>query len=135
MLDAIYGENYYKILKGEKLEYKDINFIPYYLYKGLNLQNAKSLVNNKLDTNFLKLSIIRHTVNPVMKNGKRYFTVTTSLDYLESYKPEEHLYEEGILYKIPKANVKYFEDTASGERYLPGETIEVQCSTHLKTIN
>lgn len=63
--NAVYGENYYKICSGEKLEYKDVSFIPYYLYKGLNLQNAKSLINNGLDLEFLKTFIKEHTLKPI----------------------------------------------------------------------
>ena len=62
--NAIYGENYYTISNGEKLEYKDVSFIPYYLYEGLNLQNAKGLIGNGLDIEFLKTFINDHTLMP-----------------------------------------------------------------------
>lgn len=63
--NAIYGENYYRISNGEKLEYEDVSFIPYYLYKGLNLQNAKCLIDNGLDLDFLTSFINTHTIKPI----------------------------------------------------------------------
>ena len=63
--NAIYGENYYVISNGEKLEYEDVSFIPYYLYKGLNLQNAKCLIDNGLDLDFLSSFINVHTLKSI----------------------------------------------------------------------
>ena len=132
--NAIYGDNYYNISNGEKLEYKDISLIPYYLYKGLNLQNAKCLLNNGLDASFLTAFVSEHTLNVPTRNGKRYFIVTTSLDYMKFNGTVGNMYQEGSFYKLPKAEVKGFIDTATGIIYEPGSTIKVQNSMHFNAI-
>ena len=135
--DAIYSNNFYEISKGQEMPYTLVNtFMPYYLYKGLNLKNAMFLINNKNITyNFLFAAVSDRTVETIIKNGKRYFIITTSLDNVTEYNIERHLYKEGSFYKFPKNGAKYFIDTFTNKKYEPGETIIVENSMFFKAIN
>ena len=135
--NLVYSKNYTKICKGLKLPYVFVaKSIPYYLYKGLNLQNALVLVNNgELDTEFLINFVNSHTVEPVTKDGKIYFMMTTSLDTVNDENVEEYLYKEGSYYKLPKEGAKYFIDTFTNKKYKPGKKIKVENSRHFKAIN
>lgn len=133
--NAKYSDNYYKISEiDDKLNYEDVSFIPYYLYEGLNLKNAKSLLKNGLDIEFLKSFINAKTISPITKNGEMYFMVTTSQDDVNSDNIESYLYKEGSTYTLPKIGAKYFEDTASGNIYKEGDCIEIHNSIHLKIV-
>lgn len=132
--DATYSENYYKISKEDGLDYKDISFIPYYLYKGLNLRNAKTLIGNSLDTNFLSSFVNRNTLEPITKNGEKYFIITTSKDKVNEENLKDYLYKENSVYQVPKDGAKYYIETSTNNKYLPGDKIKVQNSIHLKAI-
>ena len=107
--------------------------IPYYLYKGLNLQNGLLLLNKGINTDFLTLYLKKNTLPPITKNGERYFIITTSIDDVNQNNIEKHLYKEGDIYKLPESNViKYFIDTSTKNKYKPGENIEVTNSIYLE---
>lgn len=133
--NAIYGEAYYYISKFTKLEQNEISYIPNYLFKGLNLENTKLLLNNSLDIGFLSSFVEKHTERPITKNGNMYFMVTTSLDNINSNNPEKYLYKEGSFYKLPEDKAKYFIETSTGKIYNPGETIKVENSVHFKAVD
>ena len=132
--NAIYGDNYYKISQGEKLEYKDVSqYMPYYLYKGINLKNAKSLLNKELDIEYLYQYLTKTTLSPITKDGNRYFIITTCFDEVNENNIDKYLYKEGSIYTVPKNKGKYFIDTSDNTKiYKPGEKIKVQNSIHLK---
>ncbi len=131
---AKYGVGYKMLSKGKGLEYKDIACIPYYLYKGLNLRNAKLLLNKKLNTEFLSNFIEERTIEPITKNGKRYFMVTTSLDNVNESNVDKFLYKEGSIYTLPKENAKYYIETSTNKRYEPGHSVKVENSIHFKAV-
>lgn len=133
--NAIYGENYYKISNGKKLSYNYVRFIPHYLYKGLNLQNARSLIGTNIDVSVLKLFVDDYTLSPEKRNGKRYFMMTTSLDNVSDENVNNFLYKEGSKFTLPKTGAKYFVDTATNIKYNPGETVKVEMGTHFRAIN
>ena len=132
--EAKYGIGYKVLSKGKGLEYKDIKSIPYYLYKGLNLRNAKLLLNKNLDTEFLSNFIEERTIEPITKNGKMYFMVTTSLDNVNDKNVDKYLHKEWSTYKLPKGKAKYYIETSTNKRYEPGESIKVENSIHFKAI-
>ena len=133
--NAIYGENYYKISNGKKLSYNYVRFIPHYLYKGLNLQNARSLIGTNIDVSVLKLFVDDYTLSPEKRNGKRYFMMTTSLDNVSDENVNDFLYKEGSKFTLPKTGAKYFVDTATNIKYNPGDTVKVEMGTHFRAIN
>lgn len=132
--NAIYSENYYKISKEKGLEYKDISFIPHYLYKGLNLRNALSLINKALNTNFLNSFVSSNTLPQINRNGENYFIVTTSEDKVDMQNIEKNLYKENSIYKIPIKGPAYYIETSTNKIYKAGEKITVTNSIHLKAI-
>lgn len=131
---AKYGVGYKILSKGKGLEYEDIDCIPYYLYKGLNLKNAKLLLNKQLNAKFLSNFVEERTIEPISKNGKRYFMVTTSLDNVNESNVDKFLYKEGSIYTLPKENVKYYIETSTNKRYEPGHSVKVENSIHFKAI-
>ncbi len=134
--NMIYSDGFEKISNGLKLPYLFVEkSIPHYLYKGLNLQNALSLViNNKIDTSFLGDFINSHTLEPKTKEGNRFFMMTTSLDDVSEENVEKHLYKENSYYELPKNGARYFVDTFSNKKYKPGKKIKVENSRHFKAV-
>lgn len=132
--DATYSENYYKISNEKGLDYNDICFIPYYLYNGLNLRNAKSLIGNSLDTNFLSTFVNRNTLEPITKNGDNYFIVTTSKDEVDERNISNYLYKEYSIYEVPTNEDICYIETSRNIIYKPGDNIIVQNSMYLKAI-
>ena len=120
---------------GEQLEYKDVSiYMPYYLYKGINLKNAKGLINNGVDIGYLKEFLNKKTVSPITKDGRRYFMITTSLDNIETNSVDDFLYKEGTVYTLPQSGAEYFIDTSDHTIYNPGDKIKVQNSIHFKAV-
>ena len=134
--NLVYSDNFRKINNGFKLPYMIVSkSIPYYLYKGLNLQNTIVLINNgELDTQFLMDFVNSNTLEPITKNGDRYFMMTTSLDIINEENVEEHLYKEGSYYRLPKEGANYFLDTFTNKKYKPGQKIKVENSRHFKAV-
>ena len=133
--NAIYSDNYNLISNGSKLEYSSVPFIPHYLYKGLNLQNAKSLLGSSLDISFLSRFIEAKTLSIPERNGHKLFMVTTSSDISNNNNNvENYLYEEGSVYTFPSVGAKYFVDTSTGLKYKEGDTFIVENSTHFDII-
>lgn len=133
--NATYGENYEKIEKGPKIEYEMVPFIPYYLFKGLNVQNTYCVISSDFNMDALDVIFSSRTEKPIMRFGKRHFMMTTSLDKYNMTNPAKYLYEEGSIYKLPKEGAKYFIDTATNIKYQPGENVRVELSTHFRAIN
>ena len=135
------GSNVYKIennklktVKATNIEYIEVSmYMPYYLYKGLNLKNAKSLLNKELDIEYLYQYLTKTTLSPITKDGNRYFMITTCFDEVNENNIDKYLYKEGSIYTVPKNKGKYFIDTSDNTKiYKPGEKIKVQNSIHLK---
>ena len=132
--NAIYGENYYKISDGEKLEYKDVQFLPYYLYKGFNLKNAKVLLQSDISSGYLEIFVRGNTKSPIVKNGKMYFSVTTALDKIDTENNDKYLYKEGSIYELPKYGAKYFIETSTNQIYNPGDRVKVEYSIYFRAV-
>lgn len=125
--NAIYSDNFYKISSGKKLDYKYINSIPYYLYKGLNLENAYVLLNNKLDINFLSMFTMNNTKKTITKNGHNYWYININ--------NKEYLIKEGSIYKLPKIkNIKAYYNTSDNKYYYPGDKLIVNHGIYLESI-
>ena len=133
--NATYGDNYEKIVNGPKIEYESVPFIPYYLYKGFNIQNTYCVISSSFNMDLLDRIFSDHTEKPIMRFGKKYFMMTTSLDDLNITNPGKYLHEEGSMFKLPEKGAKYFIDTATNIKYNPGDTVKVELSTHFKAIN
>lgn len=106
-------------------------------YKLLDcIENAISLLENKNITyNFLLTAVSNRTVKQIIKNGNRYFIITTSLDDVKDDNLEIFLHKEGSFYSFPRKGAKYFLDTFTNKRCEPGETIKVEYSMFFKAIN
>jgi len=125
--NAIYGEGFNKINNGLKLEYEDISVIPYYLYKGLNLENALVLVNNGLDIDFLSNFTLNNTKKPINKNGYNYWHLNVN--------NKSYLLKEGTIYRLPKIkNIKAYYNTSDNNYYYPGDTIVINHGIYLESI-
>jgi len=133
--NAVYGDNYYHISNGEGLEYKNIRFIPYYLYKGLNLKNAGLLIGNKLDTEFLRLFVLKNTKQLPLKDGQLLFKVTTSFDSINSEDINSNMYKEGSVYQLPINKAKKYINTATNEVFDAGDKVNVEYSMHFEAID
>ena len=133
--NATYGDNYENIVNGPKIEYESVPFIPYYLYKGFNIENTYCVISSNFNMDLLNRIFSNHTAEPIMRFGKRYFMMTTSLDKYNLTNPGQYLFEEGSIYKLPEEGAKYFVNTATNIKYEPGEMVKVEFSTHFKAIN
>ncbi len=136
---ALFGDKFYELQKEKSLPYFIVSFIPHYLYKGLNLEHAgvflqSDISNTDIDLDFAINVIKNDTLPPIVKDGKQYFIVTTSLDTVNENNVDDHLYEEGSYYTLPTKGAKYFVDTFTNIKYKPGEKIKVENNIHLKAV-
>ncbi len=142
--NAIYDDNFYNISNGPKLEYKDVKMIPYYLYKGLNLQNALPLVNNGFNYDFLTTFLKLKTKNPIQINNVNHWIFNVN--------GEKMLVSEGSVQKVPFTLDKYYTkdnakkslfglrkqkyyDTSSNTYYYSGDKIKINHSVYLEKID
>ena len=148
--DAVYLSNLYSFDKKIKFKYrktvlKDKNnlytynelkdTIPYYMYKGLRAGEAKVLVNYQYITTKEFKDYLRYNqmnkdmlLEPVTKNNKRFWMVTTSLDNVTN--KDDYLYPEGSTYTLPKSKTKCFYNTSDNKCYKPGERVKVHLGMH-----
>lgn len=125
--NAIYSDNFYNISNGPKLEYKDIEMIPYYLYKGLNLQNALPLVNNGFDYDFLKTFLEKQTKKSIQIKNNKYWMFNVA--------GKVKLVKEGSVQKIPLTFIKHkYYDTSSNTYYYSGDKIKINHSVYLEKV-
>lgn len=91
-----------------KVDYKEVeNELPYYLFKGFRAEevgvliykNQGSIESFKEYVNYL-ITSSKMIKQPIMKNNKRYWMVTTSEDKVKNKK--DYLVKEGSYYKLPK---------------------------------
>ena len=118
-------------------DFKDI--MPYYIFKGLRVDEGKYLVDIGLTTyEELKMYLALFPANPdyyidveTNKNGKRLWMVTTSLDKVTEKNKNKYKVEEGTYYKLPnKKHVKCFRNSIDNECYKPGDKIKVYSGMH-----
>ena len=121
--------------KTKQIDYKNVSFIPYNLFKGCNLNNTLSLVeDNYVDMRILGDFLVKREKEQITQNGERYYIVTTSEDKINSKNINDYLYKEKSLYTFPKIGAKYFIDTSTNKMYKEGESFTVYNSTHFKVI-
>ena len=122
-----------------QLDYKDYDFIPYYMYHGLRAQDGAVLlhygyINDRIFrgvfTQILLNDFYYHRP-PVNKNGKREWMVTTSSDKVTELNKHLFKVEEESYYKLPnKPNVKCYLNTVDNICYKGGEKVQIWTGTH-----
>ena len=118
-------------------DFKDI--MPYYIFKGLRVDEGKYLVDIGLTT-FEELKMYLHLfpANPdyyrkveTNSEGKRLWMVTTSFDKINDKNKDKYKVEEGTYYKLPnKRKVKCFRNSIDNKCYKPGSKIKVYSGMH-----
>lgn len=121
--------------------YDDLNILPYYLYKGLRAGEGKYLSNYGLNLELFKYYLSMNQLNDTMwnkpilnSNGKREWMVTLS----ENNKLTSDIILEGGKYYLPYPNDKkrfnYWYNTSNGEKYSPGQFIDIWHGTYIEAI-
>ncbi len=123
-----------EVSSGKQLEAKDFN-MPEYIFKGANLKNTANTEGRYTSVNQIADSIAPRTLMPPIKMGKPYFMMTTSLDNVNKYNVNKFLRREGSKYILPKGKAKYYIETSTNKKYMPGDSVEVEYSMHLKAVN
>ena len=117
-------------------EFSDI--LPYYMYKGLRVDEAK-VIENAISKNEFRYYLLDNPLNEDLLNkpktdlfGNRTWMVTTSEDYVTMFNKNKYLYKEGSTYTIPKSSkVLYWYNTSDGKEYKSGDKITVSTGMHL----
>ena len=117
-------------------DFSDI--LPYYMYKGLRVDEAKVIENVISKTEF-RYYLLDNPLNEDLLNkpktdlfGNRTWMVTTSEDYVTIFNKNKYLYKEGSTYTIPKSSkVLYWYNTSDGKEYKSGDKITVSTGMHL----
>lgn len=121
-------------------EFSDI--VPYYMFKGLRIEEAKVLseyiskdefrfylLNNQVNENMWKKPMI-DTLN------NRVWMVTTSDDIVDN--KSSYLIKEGEYYTLKEPlqsnNFIYWYNTSDGNRYYPGDKIQIWNGTHFVAV-
>ena len=130
--NAIY-KRWDEVCSGKQLEAKDFN-MPEYIFKGACLRNTANTEGKYTSVNQIADSIAPRTLKPITKMGKPYFMMTTSLDNVNKYNVNKFLCREGSTYILPKGNVKYYIETSTNKKYMPGDSVEVEYSMYFKAI-
>ncbi len=118
-----------EVCSGKQLEAKDFN-MPEYIFKGANLKNTANTEGKYTSVNQIADSIAPRTLMPITKMGKPYFMMTTSLDNVNQYNINKYLHREGSNYTLPKGKAKYYIETSTNKKYMPGDIVEVEYSKH-----
>ena len=117
------------------------DIMPYYMFKGLRVEEGKVL-ENYLDFNTFRNYLIYNQLNEDMllkpdtnSLGNRLWMVTTSDDNVINC--SDYLYEEGSYYKLkkPKNGFKYWYNTADGKYYSPNDVVCVDYGMHFIAVN
>lgn len=116
--------------------------IPYYLYSGLRMQEARYLVNKGIISKESLIEILNNTMlnsditkKPIIKNENRYWMVTLSTDNLTEKNKQSFLKKEGDVYILPKDNnVKYWYNSSDNKYYKPGSKVKVYHGMHFTKI-
>ena len=117
-------------------EFSDI--MPYYMFKGLRVEEGKVLERYGLSYDIFKYYLSQNQTNehmllPVDTNyqGKRLWMVTTSLDKVNEFNKNKYVHTEGSMYKLPMINgVKKWYSTSENVYYNPGDIIKVELGMH-----
>ena len=124
-------------------EYKEFNNkIPYYLFKGLRMTEAKYLENEGLVSKNQLVAILKGTMvnsfrtkKPITKNGNRYWMVTLDSDIVTSQNRAKYLIKEGNYYKLPSnGDSKTWYNSSDNKYYKSGDKVKVFTSMHFTEV-
>ncbi len=132
--------NYSKLDLYDYSLFSDI--MPYYMFKGLRVEEGKVL-ENLIDLNTFRYYLISNQLNDSMLNkpsvndsGNRVWMVTTSDDKVNNY--TDYLYEEGSYYTLKEPinnnGFKYWYNTSNMKYYYPGDSVKVYFGMHFIAI-
>lgn len=122
-------------------EFKDT--IPYYMFKGMRVEESKFLANFGLDLNTFKGYLKKNQNNPDMVKlpirefNNNVWMVTTSEDNVTDLNKKTYLRYEGSIYTLPKSKKQKFVgwlNTSDNKIYKPGDQIEVYHGIYFKAI-
>lgn len=141
------NRNYIMSDKNNLYTYEDLkSALPYYMYKGLRAEEAKYIINmGYLTTDKLIYYFQKNQTNPNMlldpisRNGKRMWMVTTSDDVINETNKDNYLVAEGSDYLLPepKYNSKEFigwYNTSDNKIYYPEDKITIWYGTYLEAL-
>ena len=124
--------------------YKELEFMPYYMFKGMRAEEAKVLEKYGLNLKVFAKYFKTNQLNEKMllkvpeKNKKRVWLVTTSDDKVTSKNRNKFMIYEGDYYilKSPKnkKNFKYWYNTSDNKNYKVGEKIKINHGTYFEAI-
>ncbi len=114
--------------------------LPHYLYKGFRVGEVGYLINQNIIKKeafdeYIKgnITINNNITNPIRKNNKNMWMVTTSIDNVIN--KEDFLYEEGSDYRLPiNTSIKKYYNTSDNKYYLPGSIVRVNHGMHFIAI-
>lgn len=125
-------------------EYNDLNVVPYYMFLGLRMEEAKILNNYGLDKDtfiyYLKYNQLNKVMlkEPIKQFGKRLWMVTTSDDDINILNKNSYLLKEGSYYtlKNPKTfkNFIGWYNTGNNKVYNIGDTVKIYYGTYFKAL-
>ena len=125
-------------------KYSDLNGVPYYMFLGMRMEEAKVLNNYGLDKNtfleYLKYNQLNSQMlkEPISKNGSRYWMVTTSDMVVNILNKSSYLVKEGSYYTLlaPKITTNFhgWYNTGDGKIYKPGAKVKIYYGTHFKAL-
>ena len=140
--NAIWSSRRQEVIKNNTfLNYEDYKFIPYYLFHGLRAQDGAVIIKynymtkEEFESIFTDLLLNKDMVlEPITKNKKRYWMVTTSDDKVTRNNKEKYLLKENSYYtlKSPKKtkNFKGWYNTGDGKIYKAGSKVKIYHGTH-----
>lgn len=141
--NALWSDRRLEVLENNiQTPYEKLSYIPYYLFKGLRATDQAVLEHyGYLNASDFRKLFEMLLMNPYMqkepmknKNGNRVWMVTTSLDQVTDENKHNFLYEEGVQYKLPKTNGKWF-STSENKYYNSNETVQIWHGMHFIEIN
>ncbi len=140
--NAVWSSRRQEVIKNNTfLNYEDYKFIPYYLFHGLRAQDGAVIIKynymtkEEFESVFTDLLLNKEMVlDPITKNKKRYWMVTTSDDKVTSKNKEKYLLKENSYYTLEKPkktkNFKGWYNTGDGKIYKPGSKVKIYHGTH-----
>ena len=140
--NAIWSSRRQEVIKNNTfLNYKDYKFIPYYLFHGLRAQDGAVIIKynymtkEEFESVFTDLLLNKEMVlDPISKNNKRYWMVTTSDDKITNKNKNRYLMLENSYYtlKVPKENKNFkgWYNTGDGKIYKPNSKVKIYHGTH-----
>ena len=128
--DTTYSDNYDKINDGEELPYEKVDYMPKYLYYGLNLKNASFIFDYDINLYDVFKNYIDN--DKIMKS---YEKKNKKLLFYVNVDNKAKKVSEGTNYKLPNnKNIKYYLETSTNKKYRPGDKVRINYSMYFKGI-